>query len=80
MTVNRIEDNSLCCVYYISRAWEEVTTEPVQHSKNRLLISVIKRKKRLAKSRKRQFDGGETRFTLWGNSLYPWGNSFYNRR
>ena len=25
-------------------AWEEVTTEPVQHSKNRLLISVIKRK------------------------------------
>ena len=38
------QDNSLCCVYYISRAWEEVTTEPVQHSKNRLLISVIKRK------------------------------------
>ena len=38
------KDNSLCCVYYISRAWEEVTTEPVQHSKNRLLISVIKRK------------------------------------
>ena len=38
------QDNSLCCVYYISRAWEEVATKPVQHSKNRLLISVIKRK------------------------------------
>ena len=46
------QHNSLCCVYYISRTWEEVTTEAVQYSKEQSTDIVYKKKKRLAKSGK----------------------------